>query len=116
MMAITLGFIVEQVGLSPRDAPRAIRLRRLCLRWNWLGDHKSFCSKFLNIFAHGPIIETDLLCDVKDRVLAFEAHHNLLDGTVECPILAPIDPKTVTAEEHGTTEGALRDVVAGMDA
>ena len=46
----------------------------------------------------------------------FEAHHDLFDGTVERPVVAPIDPETVTAEKHGTAEGALGNVVAGVDA
>ena len=80
------------------------------------GSHKSFCSEFFNIIAHGLVIKPDLFGDVEDRVLAFEAHHDLFDGAVERPVIAPIDPETVAAEKHGTAEGALRDVVAGIDA
>ena len=46
----------------------------------------------------------------------FEAHHDLFDGTVERPVLAPIHPETMTAEKNRTAEGALRNVVAGIDA
>ena len=52
----------------------------------------------------------------KMRVFTFEAHHDHFDGTVERPIIAPIDPETVTAEKNGTTKSALGDVVAGVDA
>ena len=38
------------------------------------------------------------------------------DGAVERPVIAPIDPETVTAEKYRSTEGTLRDVVAGVDA
>src|SRR6266498_345120 len=49
-------------------------------------------------------------------MLSFEAHHNLFDGAIECPVLTPIDPETVPTEKNRTAEGALRNVVAGVDA
>ena len=79
------------------------------------GD-KSLGAEFFNVVTHHPVIEADLFGDVEDGMLAFEAHHDLFDGTVERPVLAPVHPETVAAEEDGAAERALRDVVAGVDA
>src|SRR3990172_7013139 len=74
----------------------------LRLGGNRQGSHKSLCAEFFNVFAYHFIIETNLFGDVEDRVIAFEAHHDPFDGTVEIPVIAPIDPQTVTAEKNGT--------------
>src|SRR5512142_3024104 len=60
-------------------------LLRLGFRWDWQRNHKSLEAEFFDIIAHSLIIEPDLLGDVEDRVLTFEAHHDLFDGTVERP-------------------------------
>src|SRR5215212_3373078 len=91
-------------------------LRSLSLRWDGKRSHKSFCSEFFNIVTDGLIIESDLFGNIEDRVLTFEAHHDLFNGAVERPVLAPIDPETITAEKNRTAEIALRDVVAGIHA
>src|SRR5215217_2670026 len=91
-------------------------LRSLSLRWDGKRSHKSFCSEFFNIITDSLIIESDMLGDIEDRVLTLEAHHDLFNSAVECPVFAPIDPETITAEKNRPAEIAFRDVVAGVDA
>src|SRR6266487_1493122 len=109
MMATTFGFII-----CGEDCQSA--LRNLSFKWNRQWSHKSLGMKFFNVFTHGPVIEANLFGDVEDRVLAFKAHHDLFDSAGERPALALIYPETVTTEKNGTTEGTLRDVIAGVDA
>src|ERR1044071_9241530 len=109
MMAITLGFIFLPVVPS-----RCSSLRSISYKWNRKRSHKSFDAEFFNIITNDVIVEPDLLRNIEDRVLPFEAHHDLFDGTVERPIVAPIDPQPVTAEKDWTTKGAFWDVIAGI--
>jgi hypothetical protein len=65
------------------------------------GVTNPFRAEFFNILAHHPIIETDLLGDLKDRMLAFKAHHDLFDGAVERPVIAPVHPETMPLRKTG---------------
>src|SRR5574339_367511 len=110
IMVTTLGFIK---ALWAESSPL---LAGVCLRGNRYRSHKSFGAEFLDVFTHCPVIEPDLLGDVEDRVLALEAHHDLFDGAVEGPVLAPVYPEPMPTEIDGAAERALRHVVAGIDA
>ena len=82
---------------------------KLAPRKNWLRHDKTFGTEFLDVITHHPIIESDLLGNIEDRMLTFKSHHDLFDGAVEFPIIAPIHPQTIAAKKHGP-----RNVRLGM--
>ena len=78
---------------SNSDLKKIIMILKLIrFRGDGQSINKSLRAEFLHIFAYCPIIKTNLFGDIKDAMLAFEFIHDLFDGTIEVPVLAPVYP------------------------